>query len=79
MLDDAEMRAIHTQYDDVFKKLRALLGTIQRLVVACGKEGRLSLVCRRGLLAMYEREDRESCLPEAVMNRFDSRVEGQGN
>ena len=79
MLDDAEMRAIHTQYDDVFKKLRALLGTIQRLVVACGKEGRLSLVCRRGLLAIYEREDRESCLPEAVMNRFDSRVEDQGN
>ena len=71
MLDDEEMRAIHTQSEDAFKKLRALLGTIQGLVVAYGKEGRLSLVCNRGLLAVYEREDRESCLPEVVMNRFD--------
>lgn len=53
------------------KKLRASLESIQDIVLDKGNDGRLSFVCREGVLKVYERESRASCLPESVLARFD--------
>lgn len=70
-LDDAEMKTIHASVENSFKKLRALLETIQQIAVDHGKEARrLSLVCRSGSVTVLERRSRDNCLPDEVMGRF---------
>lgn len=69
-LDDDEMKYVHAEFEGTFKKLRALLETIQEIVVKHGKGSCLSLVCKDGILAVHEREGRDGCLPDEVMNRF---------
>jgi len=53
-------------------KLRQALGTIKDIVVEHGKSGRLSLVCQRGELEVYERSSEVSCLPEDILKNFES-------
>lgn len=55
-----------------FKKVRKVLDEIKKLVIARGKEGRLSLVCNGGILSVHERESDESLLPDAAMKFFES-------
>ena len=69
-LNDAELKERHAQNEPGFKRLHSLLVTIQELVIVHGNEGRLSLVCKDGLLKVYERKREESFLPDEVMERF---------
>ncbi|CAL1713702.1 unnamed protein product [Somion occarium] len=70
-LSDNQMNDIHARAEESFKKLRALLGTIQDLVIGHGQRGRLSLLCQNGELQVRERESQDSFLPDEVMKRFD--------
>ncbi|CAK5270387.1 unnamed protein product [Mycena citricolor] len=49
-------------------------GSSLDIVVARGNDARLTLVFRDGNLAVYEREDKSSCLPDDVMFRFEKRI-----
>ena len=69
-LNDSELKERHTQNESGFKRLHSLLVAIQELVVGHGKRGRLTLVCKDGLLKVYERKSEESFLPDEVMERF---------
>jgi hypothetical protein len=63
---DAERKA-----QENLKALRKALAAIQKVVVASGQRGRLSLVCRNGEMKVYSRSSSEECLPGAIMKRFD--------
>jgi len=52
------------------KVLLNALGIIRKMVMAQGKDGRLSLVWDGEVLKVYEREDEEGLLPEPVMRLF---------
>ncbi|KAK2465270.1 hypothetical protein APHAL10511_002624 [Amanita phalloides] len=52
------------------KKLRCALGIIQEVMVKYGQRGRVSLVCREGVLKVYERVSEETFLPDDYMQRF---------
>lgn len=54
-----------------FKKLRKVLGEIQTRVKNGGAKGRISLVCKNGVLKVYERTSKESCLPEDSFAIFE--------
>lgn len=55
-----------------FKKLRKLLGEIQTRVKKGGADGRVSLVCKGGVLKVHERISTESCLPGDLLALFES-------
>ncbi len=65
-LSSEKLQEVERGLQSVFKD------EIKRLVVARGKEGRLSLVCTNGILSVYERERDESLLPDAAMRFFES-------
>lgn len=69
-LDSSEMRSVEADCQRTLKQLRAMLKVIQDLVREHGQRGRLSLVCQGGILKVYERESKESSLPDEVMDRF---------
>lgn len=71
-IKDAALKEIERSLQDNFKKLRVALTTIQNLVVEHGQRGRLTLVCQQGLLNVYERTSQESCLPDAILARFEA-------
>ncbi|CCL99524.1 uncharacterized protein FIBRA_01542 [Fibroporia radiculosa] len=71
-LGDDEMMNIDARAQPGFRRLRDLLGTIQELVIEHGRLGRLSLVHKGGILQVFERADRGSCLPEPMMGRFEA-------
>lgn len=52
------------------KKLRRLLEDIRTVAVQRGKETRLSLVCRKGVLQVMTRSGGESLLPGDILQRF---------
>ncbi|KAH9831408.1 uncharacterized protein C8Q71DRAFT_715353 [Rhodofomes roseus] len=70
-LGDAEMKRTEARLQGSFRKLRAALEAIQNLIVEHGERGRLSLVFRDGALQVFERKSQDSCLPEAMLSRFD--------
>ena len=55
-----------------FQKVRKVLDVIRELVIEYGKEGGLSLVCKDGVMGVYERASKETLLPEVAMKFFDS-------
>ena len=55
-----------------FKKLRVALAAIQELVRKYGADGRISLVCERKELGVYQREKTGSCLPKHALALFRS-------
>ncbi|KIK69991.1 hypothetical protein GYMLUDRAFT_150751 [Collybiopsis luxurians FD-317 M1] len=76
---DVQKRQLKTSTDLVeaekicqpaFQKLRIVLGLIQRLLMDAGEEGRLSIVCRNGMLAIYERKSETSLLSESFLRQF---------
>ncbi|ETW82297.1 hypothetical protein HETIRDRAFT_46393 [Heterobasidion irregulare TC 32-1] len=70
-LDSLEMVSQREQAETSFKKLGMALRMIQKLVIKHGQAARLSLVCERGKLMVYERVSTQSCLPAEVMRRFE--------
>ena len=56
-----------------FKKLRKLLGEIQTRVKEAGANGRISLVCKGGVLKVHQRTNGESCLPEDSLALFEQK------
>jgi hypothetical protein len=71
-LHDATFEHIADAVQPGLKKLRVLLKEIQDLLIARGPEARLSLVCRKGHLEVFERSDRWSVLPSAALKKFES-------
>ena len=55
-----------------FKKLKVTLIAIQELVRKYGADGRISLVCERNQLGVYQREKSGSCLPNYALALFRS-------
>ena len=70
-LDSLEMVSQREQAETSFKKLGMALRMIQKLVIKHGQAARLSLVCEKGKLMVYERVNTQSCLPAEVMQRFE--------
>lgn len=53
------------------KKLRQLLEEIQNVVMERGREARLSLVSKRGVLQIMESKNGKDLLPNDILSRFD--------
>lgn len=69
-LDSEEMKRIRREMRPAFMKLKAVLEAIQETVVLYGNQGRLTLLCQNGVLKVYKRINRDSCLPREVLERF---------
>jgi hypothetical protein len=54
-----------------FKRLRKVLGEIQTRVKKGGTNGRISIVCKNGVLKVHERTSKESCLPDDSLALFE--------
>ena len=50
---------------------RRLLEELQNMMMERGKEARLSLVCRGGVLQVMERKSSRALLPKEILARFD--------
>jgi hypothetical protein len=70
-IDGTELRAVAADAQASFKKLRRVLGAIQELIIERGRDARLSLVCRNGMLEIFERTDGKSLLPKELIKKFD--------
>ena len=70
MIGKSDLIAIEKKAQPGFKKLRKLLGEIQAKVKKAGVDGRISLVCKDGILKVHERTNSESCLPEDSLALF---------
>lgn len=66
-----DLVAIESRAQPGFKKLRKILGEIQTRVKKGGADGRISLVCKDGILKVHERTGKESCLSEDSLALFD--------
>lgn len=67
----SDLVAIERREQPGFKKLRKILGEIQARVKRGGADGRISLVCKNGILKVHERTNKGSCLPEASLALFE--------
>lgn len=67
-----EMQSEEQNLQIGFKRVRKVLDVIRELVVKHGKEGGLSLVCKGGVMKVYERESKDSLLPEVAMKFFET-------
>lgn len=67
-----EMQDIEQDLQPGFKKVRNVLDVIREVVIKHGKEGALSLVCKGGVMQVYERESKETLLPDVAMKFFES-------
>ncbi|KAK7050562.1 hypothetical protein R3P38DRAFT_2865875 [Favolaschia claudopus] len=70
-LGSSELKGVERSIQPGLRKLRVALGVIRDLVVKHGERGRLTLVCRRGRMEVFERVSAESCLPDEVLARFE--------
>ncbi|KAF5340780.1 hypothetical protein D9611_007520 [Ephemerocybe angulata] len=70
-LSDPEFQELEKRMQPDLKALRKALALIQSLVIEHGQRGRLTLVCKGGVLSVYERTSQESCLPDHMMALFD--------
>ncbi|KAF8964248.1 hypothetical protein BDZ97DRAFT_1817182 [Flammula alnicola] len=68
--DDLLAVAMDAQVE--LKKVWKALDLIKEVVLAHGKKGRLSLVCRDGELKVYQRNSEESCLPDSALKLFEA-------
>jgi len=69
-IGEKDLIAIEANAQRGFKKLRKILGEIQTMVKKRGTTGRISLVCKDGVLKVHERDSKESCLPEDSLALF---------
>lgn len=70
-LDGPRSEAIRKKLQGDFRALASALKTIQDLVIQHGEQGRLTLVFQDGTLRAFQRKSRESCLPDAMLRRFE--------
>jgi len=66
-----KLQDMEQELQDGFKKVRKALDVIRELVIKHGKQGRLTLVCKDGVLDVYERKSDESLLPDVAMKFFE--------
>ncbi|KAJ8503209.1 hypothetical protein ONZ45_g11066 [Pleurotus djamor] len=71
-LDSPKMKGIHAAEQPKMLMLRWLLGDIQKRLMKRGSDAKISLVCRAGVLGVYERDSYDDCLPEEVLEYFDA-------
>lgn len=71
-IDCPLLQAANLRLQPAFKKLRATLELIQRIVIEHGCEERLTLLCTNKRLEVHKRLDQRSCLPEEALALFDS-------
>jgi len=69
-IGENDLVAIESRAQPGFKKLRKVLGEIQTMVKKGGASGRISLVCKDGVLKVHKRSSEESCLPEGSLALF---------
>jgi hypothetical protein len=67
---ERDLVTIESRAQPGFRKLRKVLGEIQAMVKKGGAGGRISLVCKDGVLKVHERNSKESCLPEDSLALF---------
>lgn len=70
-LTDPQMRELEKELQPDLKALRKALDVIRKLVIDYGQRGRLSLVCKGGVMQVYSRTSQESSLPDHMMALFD--------
>lgn len=68
-----DLVSIESEAQPGFKKLKKILEEIQTMVKKRGANGRISLVCKEGVLRVYERVSKESCLPEDLLALFEQK------
>ncbi|KAI0345488.1 hypothetical protein BDW22DRAFT_880222 [Trametopsis cervina] len=68
--DSPSMKEAAKVAQPVLKKLARLLDEILYTALDHGEDGRLSLVSRAGELKMYRRREKESFLPDEILDRF---------
>ncbi|EAU85879.2 hypothetical protein CC1G_02902 [Coprinopsis cinerea okayama7 len=71
-LSSPELQQVDIELQPSLKAVRKALKVIQDLVIEHGQRGRLSLVCKDGVLRVYERTSVESCLPDHLMELFEN-------
>ena len=69
-IGENDLVAVEGKAQPGFRKLRQVLGEIQTMVKKGGANGRISLVCKDGILKVHERKSKESCLPEDSLTLF---------
>jgi hypothetical protein len=69
-LASPEFQTLDQELQPQFKAVRKALKFIQDLVVEHGERGRLTLLCKDGVLQVYERSNEESCLPDHLLALF---------
>lgn len=67
-----EIQEVEKTLQPRFQKVRKVLDMIRELVIKHGKEGGLSLVCKDEVMKVYERESKETLLPDVAMKFFES-------
>ena len=71
-LSSDELQAVEEKAQVDLKKVRKALELIQEIVIKHGRKGRISLVCVRGALSVYERDSDDNCLPDPIMKLFET-------
>ena len=69
-IGENDLKVVESKAQPGFRKLRKVLGEIQTMVKEAGASGRISLVCKDGILKVHERNSKESCLPEDLLALF---------
>lgn len=69
-IGEKDLVGIESRAQPGFRKLRKILGEIQTIVKRGGASGRISLVCKNGVLKVHERNGKENCLPEDSLALF---------
>lgn len=69
-IGERDLVVIESRAQPGFRRLRKILGEIQTMVKKGGTSGRMSLVCKDGVLRVHERNSKESCLPEDSLALF---------
>ena len=71
-LGSPELEEVARSVQPGLRKLRYLLEEIQNAVMERGKDVKLSLVCRQGMLVLLKRTSSNSLLPSEVLERFEA-------
>ncbi|KAJ6624424.1 hypothetical protein B0H10DRAFT_739122 [Mycena sp. CBHHK59/15] len=71
-LSSSELQAVERTIQPSLKKLRVALDIIKNIVSKYGERGRLTLVCKDGVLKVFERDSQANCLPDDVIARFEA-------
>ena len=70
-LDSPELKEVARETETGMKKLWSVLKELHNLVMANGKDARISVISKDGALQVLNRESLDSFLPEHTLSRFD--------